>query len=83
MDLKKKIDQSYNIKTMTEKRKTKEESDFFMDFAEEELREVDKLFTTGELNAFGSKEESVLKQIDNISQLQVRAFLSSMEIELK
>jgi hypothetical protein len=48
---------------MTEKRKTKEESDFFMDFAEEELREVDKLFTTGELNAFGSKEESVLKQI--------------------
>ena len=68
---------------MEQKKSTKEESEFFLDFAEEELREVDKLFTTGELNAFGSKEEAVLKQIDNISQLQVRAFLSSMEIELK
>ena len=57
--------------------------DEFNEFAEEELIEVDKAYTSGELNAFEGKEESILKQIDNISQLQVKAFLSSMEIELK
>lgn len=61
----------------------KKETSFLVDFADEELKEVDKSFSSGELNAFGGKEESILKQIDNISQLQVRAFLSSMEIELK
>lgn len=52
-------------------------------FAEEELKEIDKSFSAGELNAFGNKESLVLKSIDTISQLQVKAFLSSMKIELK
>jgi hypothetical protein len=51
-----------------------------MGFAEEELRHIDKSF-----NAFGgnNKEQTILNQIDKISQLQVKAFLNSMEIELK
>ena len=52
-------------------------------FAEEELKEIDKSFSAGELNAFGNKESLILKSIDTISQLQVKAFLSSMKIELK
>jgi hypothetical protein len=60
-----------------------EENAFLVENAEAELKEIDKLFSSGELNAFGGREESILKQIDGISQLQIRAFLSSMEIELK
>ena len=60
-----------------------DENAFLMENAEQELKEIDKNFSSGELNAFGGKEETILKQIDNISQLQIRAFLSSMEIELK
>ena len=35
------------------------------------------------LNPFGESEQNILRQVDMISQLQVKAFLSSMEIELK
>lgn len=58
-------------------------SSVMIDFAEEELRSIDVAFRSGEMNAFSSKESSVLKQIDTISQLQVRAFLNTMRLELK
>jgi hypothetical protein len=57
--------------------------DNIMEFAEEELLQLDRAFNSGDLNAFGNKESTILKQIDNISQLQVSAFLSSMTLELK
>jgi hypothetical protein len=62
-----------------------EDNDFMMMLAEEELEHIDRSFTAGTMNAFGVsvKEADVLKQIDHIGQLQIRAFLNSMEIELK
>ncbi|KAL9646956.1 hypothetical protein ABK040_013814 [Willaertia magna] len=54
-------------------------------FSEQELKEIEKSFSVGAMNAFGLKstETEILNQIDHSSMIQVRAFLSSMEIELK
>jgi len=43
----------------------KHESDF-MGFVEDELKDINRSFQSGALNAFGQKEATILKQIDTI-----------------
>lgn len=74
-----------SIETTTDDVENDQDKELIMDFAEKEMEEIDKNFNAGVMNAFGisSKEYDILRQIDHIGQLQVRAFLNSIEVELK
>ncbi|KAG2385969.1 hypothetical protein C9374_003118 [Naegleria lovaniensis] len=71
--------------TQTQIHTSSQPSNDIIGFSEEELKSIDQSFSIGAMNAFGMKqtESDILNQIDQISLLQVRSFLGSMEIELK
>lgn len=55
-----------------------------MSFSEQELLNIDKSFSMGNMNAYGNiqKEQQILNLMDRVSSLQLKSFLNSMEIEL-
>jgi hypothetical protein len=90
-------DSRQNLSTSTKKQKLEvemeneeqqiqreEEQMKLMSFSEQELLNIDKSFSMGNMNAYGNiqKEQQILNLVDRVSSLQLKSFLNSMEIEL-